>query len=463
MQADSGSTLLSRLAGGSRENRAEWQHMANDPALARPDPVAASPSLSLSPAQARRIAVAAAGLAEPRPTGRVDRRHLRRVVGRLGLLQLDSVNVLARAHYLPLYSRLGGYPSALLDEAAWGPRRELFEYWGHEASLLPMASQPLLRWRMSRAAEHYDTWGRPARLARERPDYIRAVLAEVTARGPLRASDLEEEGVIRGGSWWGWRDAKVALEWLFWIGAVMTADRRGFERRYDLPERVLPAAVLRAPTPVPADAQRELVRIGARALGVATESDLRDYFRLPLTDARSRVAELVESGELLPVAVAGWRYPGYLWHEARIPARVAARALLSPFDPLVWERARTQRIFDFRYRIEIYVPAAQRVHGYYVLPFLLRDRLVARVDLKADRSAGALLVPAAYAQDSAAKGSAAKDTPEQLAAELADMAGWLGLDRVLVGARGDLAPALASAVSAGQEGPRSDGADRVRL
>jgi len=398
-------------------------------------------SLALSAAQARRIAVVATGLAEPRPGGRIDRRHLRRVVGRLGLLQIDSVNVLARAHYLPLFSRLGAYPPALLDDAAWGRPRELFEYWGHEASLLPLGTQPLLRWRMARALDHFAAWGRPARLAQERPDYVSAVLREVTLRGPTRAGDLEEEGTARGGPWWGWRDAKVALEWLFWTGALTTADRRGFERRYDLPERVLPPAVLEAPTPTVADAQRDLVRIGARALGIAAEPDLRDYFRLPALDARARVAELVESGELLPASVEAWRRPAYLWHEARTPARVRARALLAPFDPLVWERARTERIFGFRYRIEIYVPAPQRVFGYYVLPFLLRDRLVARVDLKADRAASALLVQAAYGEE-----RAPAETAAELAAELRLMAQWLGLQRVLVRPRGDLAPALAAAL-----------------
>jgi uncharacterized protein len=400
------------------------------------------PVADLSAAQVRRIAVAASGLSDPRPPGRVDRRHLRRVLGQLGLLQLDSVNVLARAHYLPLFSRLGDYPIALLEEAAWGPRRELFEYWGHEASLLPLATQPLLRWRMARAAEHYDTWGGPARLARERPEFIAATLAEVAARGPLRAGELAAEGAARGGPWWGWREAKVALEWLFWIGAVTTADRRGFERRYDLPERVLPAEVLAVPTPAPADAQRDLVRIGARALGIATEAELRDYFRLGVLDARARVGELVELGELLPMSVSGWRRPAYLWHAARLPARVSARALLAPFDPLVWERTRIERIFDFRYRVEIYVPAPQRLHGYYVLPFLLRDRLVARVDLKADRRGRTLLVRAAYAEP-----RAPAETAEELAAELALMAGWLGLERVSVRPRGDVAAALSVALN----------------
>ncbi len=383
--------------------------------------------------------MAAAGLAEARPGGRPDRRHLRRVIERLGLFQIDSVNVLARAHYLPLFSRIGPYPLRLLDDAAWSRRRELFEYWGHEASLLPLGAHPLLRWRMARAAEQFEAWGRTARLARERPDYVAAVLREVTQRGPLRAGALEEEGAARGGPWWGWREAKVALEWLFWTGQVTTAGRRTFERLYDLPERVLPPAVLDAPTPEPADAQRELMRISARALGVAAEPDLRDYFRLPLGDARARVGELVDSGELLPVTVEGWRRPAYLWHEARLPRRVRARALLAPFDPLVWERARTERIFGFRYRIEIYVPAPDRVHGYYVLPFLLGDRLVARVDLKADRLGSALLVQAAYAE-----AKAPRETAQGLAAELRLMATWLGLERVVVGARGDLAPALSA-------------------
>lgn len=391
----------------------------------------------LSAGQARRIALAAAGFADPPPAGRPDRRHLRRVLSRTGLLQLDSVNVLARAHYLPVFSRLGPYPRALLDEAAWGPRRELFEYWAHEASLVPVAMHPLLRWRMARAAERYETWGGPARLARERPDYVAAVLAEVRRRGPLAASELDGNAPRRTGPWWDWHETKVALEWLFWTGQVTTAYRRGFERRYDVPERVLPAAVLAAPTPAEPDAQRELVRIAARGLGVATAGDLRDYFRLPLGDTRARVAELVESAELVPVAVAGWRAPAYLWPAARLPRRVSGQALLAPFDPLVWERSRAERLFGFRYRVEIYVPAGQRVHGYYVLPFRLGDQLVARVDLKADRAGSALLVQGAYAEPHAPAQTAAA-----LTGALRSMADWLELDRVVVRQRGDLAAGL---------------------
>ncbi len=404
-------------------------------------PAAPPVALELTAGAARRVALAAQGFLDPRPTGRPDRRHLRRVLDRVGLFQIDSVNVLVRSHYLPLYSRLGAYPVELLTAAAYRDH-ELFEYWGHEASLLPVRLQPVLRWRMARAAAGEDAWGRPTRLARDRPGYIDAVLAEVAARGPVGAGELEPAGAQRGGPWWGWKDSKVALEWLFWIGAVTTAGRRSFERLYDLTERVLPPAVLAAPTPAREDAQRELVRVTARAHGVATESDLRDYFRLRVGECRARVRELVATGELLPVRVRGWRPPAYLWHQARIPRRARVRALLSPFDSLVWERSRTERLFDFRFRLEIYTPSPQRVHGYYVLPFLLGDRLVARVDLKSDRSARTLRVPAAYAEP-----GAPPETAAELAVELRTLAGWLGLDRVAVGDRGDLGPALHAALA----------------
>ncbi|SDO42540.1 winged helix-turn-helix domain-containing protein [Geodermatophilus sp. DSM 45219] len=391
----------------------------------------------LPAALARRIALAAQGLADPRPTGPVGTRQLRRVADRLAVLQVDSVNVLSRAHYLPAFSRLGPYPREALDDLA-GRRGELFEYWAHEASLLPVRLHPHLRWRMAAAEEH--AWGSMVRIQRERPGYVGEVLQRVREAGPLKASDLAEPRPDRPGSMWNWHAGKTALEWLFYTGVVTTRGRTaGFERVYDLTERVLPAAVLQAPTPDPADAVRELVRTASRALGVATERDLRDYFRLRPPAARAAIAELVEAGELLPVEVAGWNAPAWLDPAARRPRWVRARALLSPFDSLVWERPRVERVFGFRYRLEIYTPAAQRVHGYYVLPFLLGDRLVARVDLKADRQAGVLRVQAAFAEDGADR----REVAVALADELALMAGWMRLDTVVVGERGDLAAALA--------------------
>lgn len=391
----------------------------------------------LSLSAARRIAIAAQGLGDPRPQGPVDRRHLRRVLGRIGLLQIDSVNVLARAHYLPLFSRLGPYAPTLLEAAAWGKPRSLFEYWAHEASLLPLETWPLLRWRMQRADRLEGIYGGLARYIADRRGYAEAILARVASEGPLVASAIE--GTKGAGGWWGWSEAKHALEWLFWAGHITTATRRGFERVYDLPERVLPPAIMALPIPSAADAHRELLRLSARALGVATASDLRDYFRLDPEDVKPRLPELVEAGELIPVAVEGWPKVAYVHAEARRPRRIEARALLAPFDPLVWERSRTERLFGFRYRIEIYTPAEKRVHGYYVLPFLLGDTLVARVDLKADRAASTLLVQAAHRE-----AAAPPETAAALAAELRDMAAWLGLEKIIVKQSGELAPALSA-------------------
>jgi uncharacterized protein YcaQ len=394
----------------------------------------------LPAALARRIALAAQGFADPRPVGAVDTRQLRRMAARLAVLQIDSVNVLSRAHYLPAFSRLGPYAREALDDLA-GRRRELFEYWAHEASLLPVRLHPHLRWRMAAAEEH--AWGSMVRIQRERPGYVSEVHARVREAGPLKASDLAEPRPDRPGSMWNWHAGKVALEWLFYTGVITTRGRTaGFERVYDLTERVLPAAVLQVPTPEPVEAVRELVRTASRALGVATERDLRDYFRLRPPAARAAITELVDAGELLPVEVAGWGAPAWLHPEARRPRWVRARALVGPFDSLVWERPRVARIFGFRYRLEIYTPAAQRVHGYYVLPFLLGDRLVARVDLKADRQVGVLRVQAAFAED----GVDRTEVAAALAEELALMAGWMQLDAVVVAERGDLAADLAAAV-----------------
>jgi uncharacterized protein YcaQ len=397
---------------------------------------------SLSLAQARRIALAAQGFADAAPTGTPDLRHLRRVIRRIGLLQMDSVNVLMRAHYLPLYSRLGAYPTALLDRAAYRRPRELFEYWGHEASLIPVELQPAMRWRMARA--HDQAWGGMRRIAEEQPDLVAWVLDEVRDNGPLTAAEIEHDAPRQKVGWgWNWSEVKRALEWLFWCGEVTAARRNGsFARVYDLPERVFPTAVLATPTPAPADAFRTLLEIAARALGVAAEVELRDYFRLPVEAARTAVRELVELGVLRPVRVEGWRAPAYLHHEAKLPRWVRASTLVSPFDPLVWERARAERLFGFVYRIEIYVPAPKRVHGYYVLPFLHGDRLVARVDLKADRQAGVLRVPAAWVEP----GVDVVETADALAVELGRLAGWLGLSGVAGPQRGDLAGPLAGAL-----------------
>jgi uncharacterized protein len=377
----------------------------------------------LSLAEARRIALAAQGFVDPPPRGTVDRRLLRRVLGRVGLLQIDSVNVLVRAHYMPPFSRLGPYDAQVLERAAYGRDRILFEYWGHEASLLPLELQPHLRWRMERARRGIGTWGRVARIMQEQPKVLEQLRREIAERGPLPASAFD--GARGRGSWWGWSEVKIGLEALFWCGELTTASRKGFERVYDLPERVLPREIIAAPTPPEADAQRELVRIAARALGIAAERDLRDYFRLDLSDARTRVGELVEAGELLEVKVEGLRGNRYLARDAHIPRRVGARALLSPFDPLVWERARTRELFDFDYRLEIYTPAHKRVHGYYVLPFLLGDRLVARVDLKHDRVRG-LRALATHVEPGIRKAEIMPDLRE----ELHLMAEWLGAREV---------------------------------
>ena len=352
---------------------------------------------------------------------------------------MDSVNVVTRAHYFPAFSRLGPYRAELLDKMAY-ERRELFEYWGHEASLMPVDLYPLMRTRMRRA-KRGDLWGGVARFARENEKYIEDVLEQVRERGPLAASDLKDKGP-RGEKWWGWAPGKSALEFLFWTGALTTSSRRNFERVYDLAQRVIPEDVLRQPVPDEAEANRRLLEMSIAALGVATVKDLADYFRIKVPDARPRIAELVEDGRIAGAAVDGWKSDAYVDPAAKVPRRVDARALVAPFDPIVWERARAHRLFDFHYRIEIYTPAHKRVHGYYVVPFLLGDTLVARVDLKADRKAKALLVHAAFAE----LGREPAEIAEALAKELQELARWLDLEKIRAGSRGNLARALRAAL-----------------
>ena len=403
---------------------------------------------SLCGEEARRIALAAQGFCR-RPPAVLGPAALQAGLARLGLLQIDSVNVLARAHYLPLFSRLGGYDRAVLDRLAGHDgrrskpeRRTLFEYWGHEASLLPAATQPLLRWRMERARAGQGIWRGVHDVATARPELAARLFDEIRDRGPLGIGDLRTPETGKGG-WWGWSDTKTVLEWLFWTGQITAAGRRGFERVYDLPERVLPAAILATPTPEPGTAATALVAQAAQALGIATAGDLRDYWRLPVDLARIAVERLVEAGSIVPVTVAGWRQQAFLAADAALPRKVAARALLVPFDPLIFRRERVERLFGFHYRIEIYTPAEKRRHGYYVLPFLLGDRLVARVDLKARRAGPCLVVQNAHVEE----GVDAALVADELAGELRELATWLGLERVSVASGAGFQRALAERVA----------------
>ncbi len=398
---------------------------------------------TLSRAQARRVALAAQGFLDPahaRPTFRT----LTRTVRRTGVLQIDSVNVLQRAHFMPLYSRMGPYDVGLLSRAAQRPPRRLVEYWAHVAAYMPVELWPHMQHRMA----GYESRGHAWVAIRHNPQLVDSIVAQLRERGASTASDLDE-GLPRSRDHWGWNwsDTKKVLEYLFAAGRLAVAGRSSsFERLYDLPERVIPQVWLDAPTPSPEEAARELLRRAAISHGVGTAHCLRDYYRMHHDPEQiglvgPAIDELVEAGELIPVRIEGWDRPAYLHHDARVPRRVDASALLSPFDPVVWERERTLKIFGFHYRIEIYVPEPKRQYGYYVLPFLLGDRLVARVDLKADRKGGVLVVKAAYAEVDAPDHAATA-----LAVDLQRLAGWLGLSTVLVEPRGDLSPELSLAL-----------------
>jgi uncharacterized protein YcaQ len=360
------------------------------------------------------------------------------------VLQIDSVNVLQRAHYMPLFSRMGPYDTDLLRRAAERKPRRIVEYWAHVAAFMPVELWPHMRHRMRGFRERGHEWA----AIRHRPELVDSVLAAVRERGPSTPRELDTEmgGLPRSKQHWGWNwsETKKTMEYLFASGGLAVAGRnQHFERVYDLPERVVPPEHLNAPEPTLEEASIALVRRAAVSLGVGTEGCLRDYFRMHTDLVRPAVRSLVESGELLPVRIEGWGRPAYLHRDAKLPRKVDARALLSPFDPVVWERSRTEHLFGFHYRIEIYVPAPKRVYGYYVLPFLLGDRLVGRVDLKADRRNDVLLVQASHAEP-----DAPEETAAELAAELAELAGWLGLHTVVVQPRGDLAAELAVEVKA---------------
>jgi len=413
-----------------------------------PTSVRRVPRERLNLAQARRVALAAQGFGRGPVARPVGLRDLGALARRIGQFQIDSINVVTRAHFVPTFSRLGPYDPALLERAAFRAPRRLFEYWGHAASLLDVELEPLLRFRMREGAH---AWGGVDAVARANPDLVDLVRREIAERGPLSARQLEvehgQDARARDHWGWNWSAVKTVLEWLFYVGEVSSARRNAqFERVYDVPDRVLPADVRAQPTPSVSESVRGLVRRAAAALGVATEPALRDYFRTRPVPTQQAVAELVEAGELLPVAVGDQTRPWYLWHEARLPRRIHARALLSPFDSLVFERARLEALFGFSYRIEIYVPEPQRTYGYYVYPFLLGDRFVARVDLKADRARGVLRVVSAWVEDPRTTGADPFEVAIELAAELDSMASWQGLSAVEVLPRGDLADALEAAV-----------------
>ncbi len=385
----------------------------------------------LSLAQARRIALAAQGFDGARRNGqpgRVGTDELSGIVDRLGLIQLDSVNVVVRSHYMPFFSRLGPYDRPLVEKMAFDERRH-FEYWAHVASLLPIGMHSLLRHRMRSAVPRW----RAKRLIEEAPGYLDTVLEEVREKGPLCVSGLDDPGE-RKGPWWGHSDGKTALEWHFLTGSLTTSTRRNFTRYYDLTERVIPPDVLAQDDIDEEDAHRQLMLLAARCHGVGTAKDLADYFRIRLPDARARLRDIIDSGYVREVAVEGWKEPAYLHSEAVDPGEIRGEALLTPFDPVVWERDRTERLFDFIYRIEIYVPEPKRRYGYYVMPFLMDGELVARVDLKAERDRGVLSVKGAFVEEGAGR----TEVAGRLADELELMAGWLGLDRVVAGRRGNL-------------------------
>jgi len=390
----------------------------------------------ISAASARRIALAAQGFGAPRPAS-VGTRQLNLLFERLGTLQIDSVNVFERSHYLPVFARLGAYDKALLDRLTLRAKAPYLEYWAHVATFIPRTDWPLWGWRRARMREKY---GKPGEWVDTHPEMMRFVLDELRTHGPMAASEIEHEENVRRGPWWGLSDIKEALEYLFVFGEVVTAGRKGFERVYALPEHVLTPDLLNAEVPID-DAQRELVRRALRSHGIGTAKDIADYYRLYVATTARLLDELVEAGEAQRVSVEAWKAPGYLATGARIPRRIETAALLSPFDPVVWERDRALRMFGFHYRIEIYTPAPKRVYGYYTMPALVYEALVGRIDLKSDRQNGVLRVPSAWRESHAPAAAV-----ERLVPVLRETAAWQGLGDIVVADRGDLARDLAGAL-----------------
>lgn len=391
---------------------------------------------TLAPAAARRIALAAQGFGTPRPAT-VGTRQLNLLLDRLGVLQIDSVNVFERSHYLPAFSRLGPYDKALLDRLTLRPKARYLEYWAHVATFVPRTDWPLWRWRMEAMRAKYAAAGS---WFDRHPHIVQFVLDELRANGPMAGSDIEHEDNKRKGPWWGLSDFKNALELLFVFGDVVTMGRRGFERVYGLPEHALEPELRDAHVPV-ADAQRELVRRAIRSHGIGTVKDIADYYRLRVDVTKAMLLELADAGEVEQVTVDGWKQPAWLHTDARIPRRIEATALLSPFDPVVWERDRTERMFDFHYRIEIYTPEPKRIYGYYTLPVLVDEAIVGRVDLKSDRQAGVLRVQSAWYEE-----GVGRDVVERIVPALRDTAEWQGLGDIAVADRGTMSADLRAAL-----------------
>ena len=400
-------------------------------------------SAALSAAQARRVALAAQGFGRPRPST-IGTRQLNTLVQRLGLLQLDSVNVFERSHYLPVFARLGHYDKADLDRLTFSRKSAYTEYWAHEAAIIPIENWPLFRWRMEARRERW--YGQQDSWVRDNAAMLDWLRAELRDKGPIAASEIEHDSGKGEGGWWGWSSVKLGLEYLFGWGEVVSAGRTRFERTYALAEQRLPASVLDQRV-TETDAVRRLMALSAQAHGVGTLRDLADYYRIKQAPAALALKDLVDAGDVVPVTVEGWKQPGYLHREARIPRTMNAGALLSPFDPVVWERARAERMFDFHYRIEIYTPEPKRVFGYYSLPILIDDALVGRIDLKNDRQNRVLRVQSAWREAHAPAG-----IEERIVPLLENTRAWQGLDSVEFTGRGDLSPALNAAWASRETG-----------